>query len=252
MNKKLNEKIKTKLKNKKPKPKWQFQIFDFLKDFGIILLFISAILIFGIALYLIVHYNPFFGNYKNSGFNFFFQIFSVFPWELIGILVLLILGIYYLIKKVHFLYRLDSILIIVIILVLTTSGYFLAETTGLNKKIAGNQIIREIYQKQGRLFKPERGPVVIGEILKIENDKITIQEIHSEKEWIIIFDEKTRIQKNQDLEIGKTIMVIGEKKENQIKARGIKFQSENFRGFNDFPRPESQRNQMPRAPKPFI
>lgn len=216
---KLNEKIKKSLSGKKIKPKWQFISLNLLKDIGLVALLIIAILALGIITYTITQNNPW--EFLPSGFKFFLRGFPALPLELIGLLALIIVAIYFLIKKVHFIYRLNNIIIISGIILITLGGYFIADATGINEKVFNSAPIRRLHKNQGRFFFPHRGPKIIGEIKDIQDNNIIIED-NKGKEWRINYSEETKIPQKENLSTGDNIMVVGEKNDSNINAYGIK------------------------------
>lgn len=217
--KKLTDKIKKSLSGKKIKPKWQFISLNLLKDIGLVILLVAAILSLGIITYIIAQNNPW--EFLPSGFRFFIKGLPLLPWELIVILCLIILAIYFLIKKVHFLYRLNNLIIIGAIMVITLGGYFIAEATGINTKIYNSKPFYKLHRNQGKFLFPNRGPRIRGEIRDINRQEITIKDWDG-KEWQVRYSDDSNFPKNEDLEIGKEVTVVGEKSDSHINAFGIK------------------------------
>jgi len=216
---KLNEKIKKSLSNKKIKPRWYFTAIIILKDAGLVLLLVAAILSLGIITYIITQNNPW--EFLPSGFKFFARGLSALPWELIGLLVLIIIAIYFLIKKVHFFYRLNNLIIISAIMFITLGGYFIADAAGLNKKIFNSAPIRPFHKNQGKFLFPNRGPRIWGEIKDIKNSKIIVEDERG-KEWNVEYSGNTQFYQTDDLEIGDNVTIVGEKKDGNVNAYGIK------------------------------
>lgn len=224
----LTQKIKAKIKIKKPKSKWQFIVFVIAKDIFLVMLMIIAIIATGIVIYIINQYNPW--EYLPHGFLFYIQCLMALPWELIVILLLLIISVYFLARKVHFMYRTSKITMTSIILVLIFGGYVLAETTGINKFISSKPVAREIYQKQGKFFQHQNGPITIGEIANKKEGEIILIDMGN-NQWKVLITDKTRMKNNFTLNINKKIMIIGKKKNYEIEAYGIKEIDDDFRGF---------------------
>ena len=230
---KLNQKISQKLKKAKIKPKRYFTLLNILKDIGLVLLLIIAVLALGIIAYIITQNNPW--EFLPSGFFSYLRGLVLLPWELIGLFALIIVAIYSLIKKVHFIYRLNNIVIVIAVALITLGGYFIAEATGLNEVVSRAPIAKQIYQKQGRFLAPNRGPIVSGEIIKIEDKKLTISD-HQNKEWKIIISDSTRVPSGDEFKIGDIIHVVGKKDGQKIEAFGVKKVGDKFRGFMNKPR----------------
>lgn len=216
---KLTDSIKKKLQKTKTKPSWYFSLLNILKDIGIILGIILAVLALGIIVYIIAHDNPWQIPLSRPGFI--GSGLPALPWELMVILAGMIFIIYFLIKKVHFIYRQNNLLIIGAIIVLTVCGYFIAEASGLNKTVASAPLAREIYKRQGKIIAPNRGPAIVGEIIKVTDTEIIIED-PLEKTWTIKITSDTKSKKDDELQVGDRIQVIGKKTGQEIEAFGIK------------------------------
>lgn len=208
---KLEDKIKEKIKGKKPRSKEIFVIHSIVKEITTALIWIITVLLLGAIIYLI----------QSTPFRVFTMprfIFSAIiglPWELIILAVVLIIILYLIIKTISTLYRNKSILILILIISLAI-GYFSAEAIGLNKIISETETIRPLYQRQGRLIAPSRGPAVVGEIIDIKNMERFILQDLAKKKWQVLVSEETEIMAN--IEKGQFVSVIGDKHNNEIRA----------------------------------
>lgn len=216
---KLSNKITNKLKNVKPKSKWVFVVKNVLKDILIAVLWFLFIIGFGIVIYTISHYSPW--RVLPSSFKFFGMAFLALPLELIGILILFGILMYYLSKKVHLIYRLNNWFLILIIILSLASGYLIAEYSGLNNQISKISSINKIYQKKGMLLKRNQELFTEGKIIEINKRNIIVEDVE-ENIWQINIDNNTKIRNGNDFVIGERVLVIGQKHENSIDALGIK------------------------------
>jgi hypothetical protein len=125
---------------------------------------------------------------------------------------------YFLTKNISTFYRNKNVLVVALVVSLL-AGYIIAEATGLNKIIAETTPIRPIYQCHGQLVASARFPAVVGEIASIAKNQIKLED-RCMGDWIVIIDSDTKV--SSPLEIGRKIMVLGEKNDNQINAIEIR------------------------------
>ncbi len=208
---KLEDKIKEKIKGKKPRSKEIFVVSSIVKEVITALIWIITVLLLGAVIYLI----------QSTPFRvftmprFIFPAIIGLPWELIILAIVLIIILYLILKTISTFYRNKSILILILIISLVI-GYFSAEAIGLNKIISETETIRPLYQRQGRLVAPNRGPAVVGEIIDIKNmEKFTLQDLAKTK-WQVLVSKETEIMTS--IEKGQFVSVIGDKHNNEIRA----------------------------------
>ena len=219
---KLEDKIKKSIKGKKTKSKEYFVARNIAKDIIVGILWFICICVLGAQIYLLQ-------NFPWHAFSlprFILTGFIGLPWEITFISVACIIGLYYLTKNISTFYRNTNILVLALAISLFT-GYFIAESSGLNDYLATTRPIKPIYQQQGRLIAPKRFPVVMGELVSIKNDTVVVQDASKEK-WNVKISDNTRIIK--PLKVGQRVGVIGKKDGNIIEAQEIRSSMER-RGF---------------------
>lgn len=182
---KLEEKIKNNLKKVKPNPRWEFLLLDFIKELIIVIFWIFAVVFLGICIYILSAYNPLEIVFYDK--NLILNALIGLPWEIFIASVFLVLGIYFLSKRIFFIYRLNSVSLIVIIFTSIFLGFFIAEKLGLNEKISNSKIVNFIYENQGKILFPKRGFLITGKIKDI-------------KEKILYFEDKDCLVYKIDLE----------------------------------------------------
>lgn len=148
------------------------------------------------------------------------------PWEIIILASLLIITLYFLTKNISTFYRNKNILVVALVISLF-AGYLIAESSGLNEIIARTTPIKPIYRCRGQLIAPERFPIIVGEISAISKNQITIKD-ECKGSWTVLTSSETKI--DTMLDIGKRVMVLGKKNNNQINVIEIKI----FRGQRGF------------------
>jgi len=222
----LTEKINKKIKNTKPIPKWEFVSWEIFKDASIIALFILTVFLLGITIYLANNYNPW--EKINFEPTYLWHSFLTTPWELFITIIVLFILIYFLARKIHFAYRFNPLLFALIILILASLGFSVAEMTGLNKNLAETMPIKNIYLSQGRLVAKTRGVVTIGKIKAIKNGNLIVTD-NLGNNWTVVIS-KTNVLGDKVIRIGDVIIINGLKKGNIIEATIIKKMPENWRG----------------------
>ncbi len=213
--KNLKDKIKEKIKKEKPNPKWQYTTNEILKNLILIILWISIVIGIGAFTYILIHYNPW--TKVPYAFKYFWNNLFGLPWEFMIILGILIIISYYLVKKIHFIYRLNRWLIVGIILLSLILGYFIAEKIGINQKIANIELIRKIYQSQGKLIQTKRTAIVIGLITEIDKEKLTIKDTAGYN-WSVVIDKNTIFPQGSKFFLGEIVKIQGITNKNSINA----------------------------------
>ncbi len=226
---KLSEKIKSKLKNVKPKPKWQFVGYELAKEIVLVLLWILAVVGVGMVIYIVSHQNPWeFLPPKTIFWNGLIGL----PWEMIAILAALIFIIFLITRKISFVYRNNSWVILILICSSVAAGYFIIEKTGLNEQLSNIQMAEEIYMRGGKFIAPDRGPVLIGRIENIKNPKSLwiVRDMFS-NDWNVIITEDTRFPLRAQFNEGNLVKIDGIKNNHTIEAFAIDGLNEEARGF---------------------
>lgn len=224
---KLSDKIKSKVKKVKPKPKWQFLGYELAKEIILVVLWFLAVAGIGMVIYIISHQNPWEFLPTKVGF---WQGLVGIPWEMISILAILILIIYLISRKIRFVYRNNSWVILVLICSSVVAGYFIVEKTGLNEKISEMQVAEEIYARGGKFIAPDRGPILLGRIENIEEPKSLwiVRDMFS-NDWKVILTDNTKFYNNNEFNKGNIVKINGLKKDKTIEAYGVKELSDEIR-----------------------
>lgn len=227
----INQKIKEKICRARLKPKWQFLTCQIFIDVILIVAWILSVFVIGIIIYLLSHYNPWASLPK--GFFYFLQACKDLPWELILVLLFLVVAIYFTSRKSYFIYRLNSLVILAIIVASLAIGYYVAEKMGLHENISQAPIAKQIYTRQGKVFLVSRGVVIIGEIKGAKNNHMIIAD-DDKKQWEISFDKKTIFITGKNFNINEIIKINGIRKEaNHIQALTVQKLDASWRGFFD-------------------
>lgn len=226
---KLSDKIKSKVKSVKPKPKWQFVGYELAKEIVLVILWFIAVVGIGMVIYIISHQNPW--KFLPPELGFWHGLIGL-PWEMIAVLVILVISIYFISRKIHFVYRNNSWVILLLICTSVAAGYFIIEKTGLNEKLSEIQMAEEIYARGGKFIAPDRGPILIGKIEDIEDPKSLwiVRDMFSNN-WQVIITDQTYIPTNQDFSVGKMVKIDGIKSDHTIEAFAIDQLNEESRGF---------------------
>lgn len=226
---KLTEKIKSKVKHVKPKPKWRFVGCELAKEIILVICWFLAVAGIGMVIYIIFHQNPW--EFLPPKIGFWHGLVGL-PWEIIVILALLIFIIYLISRKIRFVYRNNSWVILILICISVAAGYFVIEKIGLNEKLSKMQVAEEIYTRGGKFIAPDRGPILIGEIEKFENPKTLwiVRDMFSNN-WQVIITEKTHFPYKSKFNIGNLVRINGIKNDHTIEAFAINELNEKTRGF---------------------
>lgn len=227
---KLSKKIKNKIKLTTPKPKWQFTLKVILIEVGFATLWILAVIGLGVLVYVLIHYSPW--EYLPRNFKYFWQGFLGLPWELLIICAIFIVISYYLFKKINFMYRWDKWLLVGIIVLSLVGGYLIAESAGINKKIAQIPSANKIYKQQGRLIQAKRGTVIIGSLAGVKKEYIVIKDLNGNI-WQIVIDKSTYFPQGKKIILGEIVRVHGIQINDQLKAVYIKPLGIKLRGFSN-------------------
>jgi len=226
----IANKIKSGIKEIKPTPKWQFLTWEVIRDILLALIWGSAVLIIGAIVYILAHYDPLDGVPIN--FDNILKALEDYPWELIILTLLLIVMIYFIAKKIGFLYRLEKRYIFLLIIFTLALGYIIAEELGLNHQISKTTFGENLYLNQGKIIIPQRqGVVLIGKIIGYNNHRLQIENLNGEKQEVIIAG-NTQLVGERHLSVGdyikiNTINTTG----NQKVAYLVEKINENWRGF---------------------
>lgn len=219
----LQEKIKNNLKEIKPRPRWIFVAMDFLKELIIIIFWILAVIGLGICTYILFNNNTL--QYYTNITNLFFD----FPWEIIFASLFLILGIFFLSKKISISYRLNSAWLIGLIIISVFIGYIFTENFGINDKISETKLVKYIYQNQGRLFLKPKNQIIIGKIKQIDNNIIYFEDADCNLYKVDLNKIFPKINNNFTIE--DRIKIIGIKNNYQLNIKYISKLLNSERGF---------------------
>jgi len=227
---KLSEKIKKNLDNVKPKPKWEFTTYEMLKDLFLAFLWVNTVILIGIIIYILSRYNPW-EDLPNK-LDYHLDALKTLPWELITIALLLLAAIYFITRKINFMYRMSPYVTLGVVIVSIGGGYFLAEKIGINNKIANAPVAREIYKKQGKILIVSRGITATGEIIEVGKNDLLMND-SANRNWVVLVGPKTHIYSiDKGLILHDYILVNGIKvKDGTIQAFLIREMDENWRGF---------------------
>lgn len=227
---KLSEKIKSCVKNVKPKPKWQFTSYNLAKEIVLVICWILAVVGVGMVIYIIAHNNPWeFLVSKPDGF---YHAIIGLPWEMMTILMILIIAIFFISRKIHFIYRNNSWIILILICTSVAVGYFIIEKVGLNKRLSEFQMAEEIYMRGGKFIAPDRGPILVGQIERFDDPKSLwiVRDMFSNS-WKIIITEQTRFPIKSQFSVGNLVTINGIKKNHTMEAFAIRELNNESRGF---------------------
>lgn len=227
----INQKIKSKINKMHPTPKWQYLVRQIALDAVLALSWIAAVVIVGITIYTLSHYNP----WENlpKGLNNFWQAVKDLPWEMFFVLLLLVIIIYFASRKAYFIYRINSLLILAFIIGSVAIGYYIAEKTGIHQNISQAPIAKQLYIHQGKVFLVSRGAVVTGEISGAKENHLIITDVDN-RQWAISFDKSTVFINGKDFRINEIIKINGLKQEaNHIQATVVQKLDASWRGFFD-------------------
>lgn len=173
----LNEKIKSKLSEVKPKPKWENETKIFIKNFVVLALILFAVVILGIIIYIIS--NTVFLFTLSPKVNFLNLLIS-FPWGLTVLLLLIIFAIIHVVKKIDVFYRYPSWMILVVVLIGLGFGFGVGEAVDLSERAAHFTPINKIYKNQGKLFIDKEEIVVHGKIENLRKNSFDLKTITDE------------------------------------------------------------------------
>ena len=229
--KSINQKIKSKITDVKPNPKWQFYLRQAFLDALLVVSWLFAVIVVGIIIYILSHYNP----WENLPYGFLYFLLAIedLPWEMFFILSILILIIYFTSRKSYLIYRMNSLLILALIIGSVAVGYFIAEKIGIHDTISQISVAKEIYLRQGKVFVVGRGSVITGEIMGAKDGHIVINDSDN-NQWLVSFDKNTIFTNGKDFQINQIIKITGIKENaDHIKALGIQKIDATWRGFFD-------------------
>jgi len=138
---------------------------------------------------------------------------QVFPWVLVFLGLVLIIALELLVRRFGFVWKKPVIYSLVIVsLMVLFSGYAI-DAIGWQEKA---------YQKiYNSYIGPEDNKIQQGTILEVEKNKLKV--ITPEEDLVeVILDGKTHFPKDQPIEKGDEILILGEKKDRSIEAKGLK------------------------------
>lgn len=225
----LTEKINKRIKNTKFIPRWEFISWEIFKDASIILLFILTVFLLGVTIYIADSYNPLTQIHLESAYL--WHSFLTVPWELFIVITGLFVALYFLVRKIHFVYRFNPLVIIASIIILAAVGFLAAETTGLNNTLSKTMPVKNIYLNQGRLVAKTRGIITIGKIKAVQNGNLIVVD-NLGNIWTVVIS-RTSILGERVIRIGDTIRINGLKNGNIIEAIIIEKMPEFLRGRNN-------------------
>lgn len=219
MSQKLAEKIKEQIKEQEPKSRWYFITQDLSRDILLFVLWIVLVIATGFFTNILIDFQI--NRLKTPGSGQFFVSFSFFPIEILVIIAVLIVIIYYLFRNIGFLYRLSSWLVVVIIFCSVFFGYLVSEEVGANKTLINSALGQMLYNHQGRLFLPEREDVVVGVIETVSDDFIEIRDFDG-KIWQVLITDDTDRREIDSFALGERVWVLGERSDSTIEAQAIR------------------------------
>jgi hypothetical protein len=229
MKKKLETTIYKKIQKLNPKPKWYFTLYNSIKNIALFTIWILCVSIIGILIYILTHYY----NIKSClSANFVFHNILGFPWEIIVIIVLFCILIFLLARKIYFLYRINSYLLVLFIILSLLLGYYISEKTGINESLSNLKISEAIYSRGGNMIFANKRPMLIAQIIELNyEDNIMLVKDIDNKFWNIIIDRQTQFFPNQQYNTNDIVQIHGIKDNYTIKAQLIKKINRNQRGL---------------------
>jgi len=227
---KLSEKIKSRVKKLKPRPKWQFVGYNLAKEIVLVALWFLTATGVGMVIYILSHHNPW--EFLPLKTKTFWQGFVGLPWEMVIILAGLMVLIFLITRKIRFVYRNSPWVILALICISITVGYLVIEKIGLNKTIGSSEMAQEIYRRGGKLISSERGPILVGKIEDFkEPTRLWILKDGYNNSWKVIITSQTRFPLKSQFSKGDVVKVNGIKNDHIIEAYAIRELNKNLRGF---------------------
>lgn len=217
MKKDISKEIVAKIKKEKIKPteKWKVDLKNY-AYWGVVGLFVFlsgaffSLIIFNLA------------GFGGEMFGFFglgkflkILIFAAPYLWIVAFAVCVVLGVL-IFQKTKTGYRHNVLFVVSIILLFVSVIGVLGHVYRMNEKFEDRLLhnpkhpIMSKLKRDGRMLMPEEG-ILIGEIVKLEDDKLHLKDPRDEK-WKVFYSDKTKIGKKVELEQGKRIFIAGEKK----------------------------------------
>ncbi len=241
------QKIKT--GEAKMRPKWHFVLKGILFLSGIItislfLLYISSLMLFAMR-QSGIWFVP-----SHSWYAIKLYLFSI-PWLLVLLSLVFLIVLEILVRHYKFAYRKPILLSLFIILILVVFGSLFISKIGLHQKYfnAINQksfgITKDVYCKYGA--KTGKG-VHPGKVLSIDGSDFVLVNLNREN-ILVHTNKRTRIPKFETISVGDNLLVMGENKQGEIVAVGIRKIPKDIFVWHKFATSSAKRNPHPCLPR---
>lgn len=216
------------------KPKWHFALKAVLAGTGIFIFFLLSLFVFSFIVFALhksgAWFVPAFGSRGIGG------LFSAIPWVLVGAGIIFIVVLEVLARKYAFAYRKPLLYSVVGIVVLVISGGLAVSATRMHDSFSrfvmekdipfAGPIYKEFHMKRF----PDVHPGIVREIKEsgflLENELGGIYDVFVTR--------ATRFPFGSEIEGGDSVVVMGERKENVIRAFGVRRVDEDFVPFREF------------------
>jgi hypothetical protein len=228
----------------KMKPKWEFVLQTILMIFGAIILILGLLYFFSLTIFILRQSGLWF--VPSFGYKGIMPFFSSLPWLLIILVLVAIMVLEILVKHFSFVYRKPVLYSFAGIVLLVIFGSF---------SVANSQFHRGMFELAERDHLPFANSLYQGYGLqRLENVAEGVIRETSDLEYVIenrkgesitvIVDDDTDVNTVGQLEIGDVIVVIGQRSNGSINARGI----QEIQDFPSMPKRKMMRDRLPLPP----
>lgn len=204
------------------KPKWHFVLRTSLLVIGIVLAVLALLYLISFIIFILHQTGSWF--VPAFGMRGLTEFLLSFPWLMFVLAGLFILVLEILVRRYSFGYRKPLLYTILGIVVLVGAGGFIVAQTSFHRGLF-DQARLEHLPFGGSLYReygtPHRDNVVIGSITAIQADGYILQDRRDEIFQIITSDD-TEYANDDDIQVGDSIVVFGNRDSNSIQALNIR------------------------------
>ncbi|MBU1110863.1 hypothetical protein KKB83_04575 [Patescibacteria group bacterium] len=211
----ITSRVMTEIKSRgiKMKPRIYFAAGSVLLGLGLATIFILAVFVINLTSFRLRMDVPFeFLRFGKPGLP---PFLAIFPWPFLLFACISIYAGLKLLKKLDFSYKHNFIMIALITVMCIVGAGLAVDKIGLNERWAQARPLKGLYHQ-----KIPNGNWVMGKIIEVKNDKITIQNPEGQ-ELTIITDNATRFLGTKKFVIGQHIRAFGEPQSGTFLAESI-------------------------------
>ncbi len=206
----------------KMRPRWQFVLQSIAMLVGLILIFLLMLFVVSFGIFLLQRSGVWFAlQFGSHGLK---ELLATLPVLFLVLTVIFLLLLQVLAHRYSFSYSRPMLYTLLGTIILVVGGSFVIAKTQVHEdlyRLARNDHLPFVAGLYTKYPYPKSDRVVPGLIRDLQDKGFTLIDPVG-KSWVVVIDEQTKLPYNDDLDVNDSVVVMGDKKEeNVIEAEGI-------------------------------